>query len=95
MIRRAAKVCCGEHLSLYMTPDSLLFRRGAGRLLVLLAVSGAVASLTAQDAPLTLPQAVARAIDQYPSVRAAAAQVAAAVANAALSRAVAAPPSRL
>jgi outer membrane protein len=52
--------------------------------LAILAVSGSV--IGAQDAPITLQQAVTQATDRYPSVRAAAAQVDAASASAALAR---------
>jgi outer membrane protein len=58
-----------------------------GRLVLsLLAFACLPVALAAQETPLTLPQAVAQAIERYPSVRAGAAQVAAADANAAISR---------
>lgn len=50
----------------------------------IISVSGT--ALRAQDAPLTLPQAVRQAVDRYPAVRAATAQVDAAAASAALAR---------
>ena len=52
--------------------------------LAIVAVS--VGVVRAQEAPITLQQAVTQATDRYPSVRAAAAQVSAASANAALAR---------
>ena len=52
--------------------------------LAIVAVS--VSVVRAQEAPITLQQAVTQATDRYPSVRAAAAQVSAASANAALAR---------
>lgn len=51
-----------------------------------LAFIAATVTLHAQDAPLTLAQAVAQATDRYPSVRTAAAQVSAAAAGSALAR---------
>src|SRR5215208_6764474 len=61
-----------------MTPGILA--RGAIAVLVMCAASAA--SLLAQPAPITLPQAVTRAVGHYPAVRAAAAQIAVASANA-------------
>src|SRR4051812_29649579 len=58
-------------------------RRG-GCALAILALGSS--TLAAQDAPLTLQQVVARATERYPAIRAAAAQVSAAAASAAVSR---------
>ena len=52
----------------------------------LVALTGPVVPAAAQDAPLTLGEAVTRAVERYPSVRVAAAQVAAATASAVLAR---------
>jgi outer membrane protein len=57
-----------------------------GRWLVLAILAGSPPVVRAQESPLTLQQAVTQATDRYPSVRAAAAQVSAASANAALAR---------
>ncbi len=57
-----------------------------GRLSVLAIFAGGATVVRAQQTPLTLQQAVTQATDRYPSVRAAAAQVSAASANAALAR---------
>src|SRR5207244_6166816 len=57
-----------------------------GRLSILAIFALSPTILRAQEAPLTLQQAVTQATDRYPSVRAAAAQVSAASANAALAR---------
>jgi outer membrane protein TolC len=52
----------------------------------LLALPFVEVSLAGQQSPITLPQAVAQAVERYPSMRAAAAQVTMATANAALAR---------
>lgn len=57
-----------------------------GATLVLFASWIGVIPSSAQDTPVTLPDAVARAVERYPSMRAAGAEVATAAANAALAR---------
>src|SRR3954469_13217377 len=68
-------------------PNGLLAVRGRSSLFALLTIvilSGS--GLRGQDVPLTLPQAVTLAVDRYPAVRSATAQVDAASASAALAR---------